>query len=196
MAQKQARIFHSLREFEDTAEKATKVALNSTLEHLKRDLKEFIKDSIYNAYNPTWYERTNSLLQDSTLEVYIYKNTSNKVGGGIRFNPSYYNSHSGENFQHSNEIRMLPFGSFLEIMNDSSLINPNNPYHFPVIERGAFYDNFQKYTNEVYDDLFSYYFNLAMGAKPNLRGIIRKSSQGMNLSSSTRHISSIGTHNV
>ena len=199
MAQKPKRIYHSVKEFEVDAEKATKVAMDRTLESFKEELKRFIESEVYNAYQPKWYKRTNSLLQDSTLETYIYKNVAKGIGGGIRFNPEYYNSHSERDreFHHGNEIRLLEFGSYLEIMNDSSKLNPNNPYNFPVVERGHFYDDFIKYIDANFNDVFQGYFNAAMGVKPNLMGYSSKKKQStMNLSSSTSHLASIGTHNV
>lgn len=196
MSQKPKRIYHNIKEFELDAEKATKIAMDRTLEKFKEELKRFIQSMVYNVYQPKWYKRTNSLLQDSTLETYIYKNASKSIGGGIRFNPEYYNNHSERDreFHHGNEIRFLEFGSYLEILNDSSKINPNNPYHFPVVQRGHFYDDFLRYVDANFDETFENYFRAAMGIKPNLKGYSNKNKAfNKNLSSSTSNIPSLST---
>lgn len=193
------RIYPSLKEFEADAEKATKVAMDRTLHYFKDELKRFTKACVYDVYTPKWYERTNTLLDDSTLEYYIYKNVSNKIGGGIRFNPSYYNEHSERSkFQHGNDIRFLPFGSYLEIMNDFTKVNPNNPYHFPIIPRKPFYDIFKKFVEENFDEVFEGYFRAAMGVKPKVisNGQNVKKYTPMNLSSSTSHIPSLDSSSM
>jgi hypothetical protein len=193
------RVYHNLKEFEADAEKATKIAMDRTLQYFKDELKRFVKACVYDVYTPKWYERTNTLLEDSTLEYYIYKNVKNKIGGGIRFNPSYYNEHSErDKFQHGNDIKFLPFQSYLEIMNDFTKVNPNNPYNFPIVPRRPFYDIFKKFIEENFDEVFESYFNAAMGVKPKItaKGHNFKKYTPMNLSESTSQYKSIGTHNI
>lgn len=190
------RVFKSIEEFGEKAEFATKEAIKDTLEEFKTDLKQFIQHDVYDSYNPTWYKdkRTYSLINDTTLETYIYKNTKNAIGGGIRFNDDYYNAHSERDlFQHGNDVRFLPMTSFLQIMNDSSKLSNKNPYHFPTdIDRGSFWDEFLKYMDENYDEVFQKAFKKHMGIKPSAT-FSGETSKGMNLSSSTSHLESVNT---
>ena len=196
--QKPSRIYHNLIEFNQDTERSTKLALERTLYKFKDDLYEFIKSDVYNAYSPKWYERTNSLQDKSTIETYIYKNISNAIGGGIKFNSSYYNEHSDRNlFQHGNEIQFLPVNSFLAIINDWTLQGNNNPYHFPIIERRSFWDDFLRYVNTNFNDVFAEEFRKAMGIRVSATNKnVGNISNGMNLSSSTSHLKSIDTRNL
>ena len=194
MAQKASRVFHSLEEFEAEAEVATKLAMQETAEELKEHLHQFVEQLIYNAYTPTFYERTNSLLDERAIEAYVYKNVKNAIGMGIRFNKAPYEERSNlRKFQHGNDIRHLEFGSFLEIMNDSSKLH-ENPYHFPTskeIDRGNFYDAFKKYAEENYSEIFHKHFDWRMHRKPNLKGLGKGTQGNRGLSSSTRNIPSL-----
>ena len=151
MARVPSRVFHNMAEFEAETEMITKNAMKSTVEYFKKMLSEFAQEDIYNnAYKATWYVRTNWLKADDAIEAYIYKNTKNAWGGGIRFNKSFYDSINRNLFQHGNADNYLPMNSYLEIMNDSSKLH-ENPWHFPTsneIDRGAFYDDFLKEIND------------------------------------------------
>ena len=198
MAKLPTRVYHSLQEFEADAENATKEALKDTLAKAKKVLRELIEEDIYQGYNPTWYKdkRSYSLLDDSTIEDYIYKNTKNAIGGGIRFNKDYYDSTRDKTlFRHGNDWQFLPFNSFLEIMNDSSKLSPN-PYHFPIIDRMAFYDSFLLYLDLTFERDFKDNFDKYMasgGSKPKPKAIPSSFNynNSMNLSSSTSQYRSI-----
>ncbi len=169
MAGLPSRVFQSFAEFEDAAEKATKQALIWTLNHFRRELRNLAIEHIYNnAYKPKWYNRTHWLKDNDAIEAYIYKNAKNKIGGGVRFNREIYDSFN-EPFQHGSPIKYLPMNSYLEIMNNSSLLpkGEKNPYHFPTndeIDRGHFYDEFlelldkdwEKIFDEKWEDALSY----------------------------------------
>lgn len=202
MAQLPRRIFHSVEEFHGLLESVMKEIIQQVADELKTKLRdEYITTYIYKAYNPKFYERTYSLLDENTIEVYTYKNVSDKIGVGIRFNDEYYSAHSDrDKFQHGNDIRYLPMGSFLEIMNNSSKLH-DNPYHFPTdINRYNFYDDFvhdaKEYFNTRVKDLVN--ARLLTSGRGNRPSATTRnpSNSGMNLSSSTSHLQSVGTYNV
>ena len=79
-----SRVFHTLAEFEADAEQTTKAALTYTLDYFKDKFIEIAKAHIYNnAYKAKWYDRTNWLEDENAIEVYIYKNVKNAIGGGV-----------------------------------------------------------------------------------------------------------------
>ena len=151
------RVFHTLAEFEESAEQSTKIALIYTLNYFKNKFKEIAIEDIYNnAYKAKWYVRTNWLEDDDAIEDYIYKNVKNAIGGGVRFNRKAYDNFD-EPFQHGNPTKYLPMESYLAIMNNSSLLR-ENPYGFPThreIDRGHFYDEFLNLVDKEFDSKFS-----------------------------------------
>ena len=208
-ASKTRRVFKTFEEFEAEMEGITKEATQRTLDTLKEYLRTVIQKNVYDSYNPTWYKdkRTYSLINDATLEAYIYKNVKNQIGGGVRFNSDYYDSHSDRDlFQHGNDIRFLPMGSFLQIMNNSPKSLHDNPYHFPTdIDRGNFWDEFLDYVDKNYRRIFETHFNTlklvggyGVGRGSRVKAVAKSptSNNSMNLSSSTSHLGSVGTHNV
>jgi hypothetical protein len=163
MARVPSRVFHNMAEFEAETEMITKNAMKSTVEYFKKMLSEFAQKDIYNnAYKATWYVRSNWLKAEDAIEAYIYKNTKNAWGGGVRFNKSAYDSIERRPFQHGNADSYLPMNSYLEIMNDSSKLH-ENPWHFPThteIDRGSFYDEFLDKVKEIgIDTIFKAFFD-------------------------------------
>ena len=159
------RVYHNMQEFEAAVEMATKNAMKSTVNFLKKKLFEMANKDIYdNAYKATWYVRSNWLKAEDAIEAYIYKNTKNAWGGGVRFNKNAYDNVERNPFQHGNPDRYLPMNSYLEIMNDSSKLH-ENPWHFPThseIDRGHFYDEFLEKVNDPeigFDALFKAFFD-------------------------------------
>ena len=152
-----SRVFHTLAEIEEEASKTTKTALLYTLTYFEKKFKEIATKHIYdNAYKAKWYERTNWLNNDDAIEAYVYKNTKNAIGGGVRFNRQAYDDFN-EPFQHGNPTKYLPMNSYLAIMNDSSLLK-KNPYGFPTsveINRVHFYDEFLNLVDREFDTKFS-----------------------------------------
>lgn len=206
MAGLPSRVFQSFAEFEDAAENATKIALNWTLNYFKNRLREYAKTYIYNnAYKVKWYSRTNWLKEKDAIESYIYKNTKNAIGGGLRFNREVYDNFS-EPFQHGNPVHYLPMNSYLEIMNNSSLLpkSEKNIFHFPTgdeIDRGSFYSDFLNLLDKEWESVFDEKWNDALsyiktGRIPlHTSSSDKTSSVGSSYSSSTSHIKSIGTYN-
>lgn len=193
MAGLPSRVFQSFAEFEDAAESATKKALIWTLNHFKRELKNLATDHIYNnAYKPKWYNRTHWLNDNDAIEAYIYKNVKNVIGGGVRFNREAYDSFS-EPFQHGSPIKYLPMNSYLEIMNDSSLL-PKNPYHFPTgedIDRGHFYNEFLNLVDEEFDKVFEEKWQDALSYVKT--GRIPLHTKNSNTNNSSTGVSSLNT---
>lgn len=206
-----SRTFSTLAEFEDAAESATKEALINTLNHFKHKLRELATKHIYkNAYKAIWYKRTKWLEEDDSVEAYIYKNVKNKIGGGVRFNREAYDDFN-EPFQHGNPVRYLPMNSYLEIMNNSSLLpsGDKNIFNFPTgneIDRGHFYNDFLKLLDdpkEGYMAKFNENWKRAIHHKKtgriDLRGYVPKNSPNISsgaTSSSTRQYASLNSSNI
>lgn len=208
MAQKPSRVYHNFRAFQIDTENATKSAMQSTVNYFKKMLLEFAREDIYNnAYKKKWYDRTDWLKDDNAVEGYIYKNSATRWGGGVRFNKSAYDSVDRSDFQHGNPLKYLEMGSYLEIMNNSSLLNPNNPYHFPVVRREPFYDDFLKEIKSReygFHAVFRAFFDAAMNmqntGKPTIPKIPKRNKAVSGAigatSSSTSQYKSLHTSNI
>ena len=206
------KIYSSLKEFEEDTQKATKIAMKNTLAYFKDKLHDLIEEHIYhNAYDADWYKRTTYLSQENAILTRVYSNFGkNSIGGSIKFNKELYDNSTDRSwtkdepwkpFQHGNPDRYLELKSYLEIMNDSSLIG--NAFNFPRVERGHFYDEFMEDINENFDKIFEEKFNDAMNYQRTGRPVARKrnstpvnSSVGSPLSSSTSHIPSYDTSRI
>lgn len=200
------KIYNSLKDFEADAQKATKIAMKNTLRYFKKKLHDLIEEHIYhNAYDSTWYKRTTYLSQENAILTYVYNNFGkNSIGGSIKFNKELYDNSTNRDwtenepwkpFQHGNPERYLELKSYLEIMNDSSLIG--NAFNFPRVERGHFYDEFMEDINDNFDKIFKEKFDDAMNYQKTGKLVARipnsasiNSSTTSSLSSSTSHISS------
>lgn len=208
------KIYSSLKEFEEDAQKATKIAMKNTLAYFKDKLHDLIEEHIYhNAYDSTWYKRTTYLSQENAILTHVYNNFGkNGIGGSIKFNKELYDNSTDRSwnkdepwkpFQHGNPDRYLELKSYLEIMNDSSLIG--HAFNFPRVERGHFYDEFMEGVKKgnkskdikSFDEVFEEKFNGAMNYQKTGRPVIPRrnstpssSSVGSPFSSSTSHIPS------
>lgn len=196
-----SRVFHTLAEFEEDAEQTTKAALTYTLDYFKDKFEEIVKADIYNnAYKAQWYDRTNWLEDENAIEIYIYKNVKNAIGGGVRFNREAYDKRT-EGFQHGNPVHYLPMNSYLAIMNDSSLLPKGNKnvFHFPTnseIDRGHFYDEFLDLVDAKFDTKFSEMWHFASTGKIDLRGYGGNRHSVGATSSSTRQHQSLHSSNI
>ena len=196
-----SRVFHTLAEFEEDAEQTTKAALTYTLDYFKDEFRKIAEADIYNnAYKAKWYDRTNWLEDENAIEVYIYKNVKNAIGGGVRFNREAYDERT-EGFQHGNPVHYLPMNSYLAIMNDSSLLpkGEKNIFHFPTnaeIDRGHFYDEFLNLVDAKFDSKFSEMWHFASTGKRDLRGYGGNRRSVGATSSSTRQYQSLHSSNI
>ena len=77
--------FNNLQEIKRYLNKQTQVALRNTLDIMRKQLKEFVKEDVYDAYSPKFYERTEWLLQDGVIDYYV-GNSLNGSYGGVRIN--------------------------------------------------------------------------------------------------------------
>ena len=208
MAGLPSRVFLSKVELEGTLEAAAKLALVNTLKHFKKEFRKIAVSHIYkNAYTPKWYERTHWLEDEDALEYYIYKNSKNFIGGGVRFNRKAYDNYT-EGFQHGNAVRYLPMNSYLEIMNNGSLLptGDKNIFHFPTgsqINRGHFYEECLDLLDKEFDTIFDQKWEDAkhyvQTGKPfvHSNGNGDSSSPSSNaLSSSTKHIPSYSSNQL
>ena len=202
--------FSSIKEFEVFAEQACKIAMKNTLQHFKKILFKYAENSVYNAYQPKWYTRTNWLKDDKAIETYIYKNTKDAIGGGVRFSKPTYDSYGDdrEPFQHGNPYEYLEMGSYLEIMNGKT--QEWNPFNFPVVKREPFYNKFLDILDSSkygFDAVYQIYFANALSTlktgkmkiskppmPPDLDSSVPTSSGS--LSSSTSQYSSYTTGNL
>ena len=194
--------FTNLKDIEADIEIRTKRALNNVLYSFKKELREMAISHIYNnAYQKKWYHRTHWLNEDDAIEQYIYKNTKDAYGGGLRFNRSAYDSFT-EPFQHGNPVHYLSMDSYLEIMNNSSLLpsGDKNVYHFPTnaeIDRGHFYNEFLDLVDREFNIRFERAFEEATAGKPSIRGYSNNKSSSIGAtSSSTRQYQSLNSRNI
>lgn len=200
------RVFQTLAEFESEAESATKEALLYTLNYFKGRLRDIAVAHIYNnAYKKKWYNRTHWLNDDDAVEAYIYKNSKNFIGGGVRFNREAYDDFN-EPFQHGNPVHYLPMNSYLEIMNNSSLLpkGEKNIFHFPTgdeIDRGNFYKEFFDELDRDFQSKFDEMWNRAIHhgktGRIDLRGFTSENSSRVGAtSSSTKQYASLHSGNI
>ena len=196
-----SRIFHTLAEFEEDAEQTTKAALIYTLDYFKEEFRKIIETDIYNnAYKAKWYDRTNWLEDENAIEIYIYKNVKNAIGGGVRFNKQIYDKYGNNrsSFQHGNPLKYLEMNSYLAIMNDSAKLH-ENPYNFPThaeIDRGHFYDEFLDLVDAKFDTKFSELWHYASTGKRDLRGYGGHSHSVGATSGSTKQYASLHSSNI
>ncbi len=185
---KSGRIFHSLQEVDETLIEANRIALQNTLNELKNKLREFIEEDVYNnvhtssnfhardifgenyKYQSKWGGRTNSLLDDRSIETYVYNAFGKGVGGGVRLNSVAYDEKTNlENFVHGNKyFGELAFSSYIEMLNNSREMLVDNPYHFPTgseLYRSPFWSDFRNWVNFNYSKIFSNYLRMATGGK-------------------------------
>ena len=194
-------LFHSMKEVDETLLKANRIAMNKTLEKLRKDLYDFIRYDVYGTMSTRYYQegsanstqqwsgRTNSLADPRTVETYIYNAFGKGVGGGIRFNDQvYYQNSDPHNFVHGNDVwGELAFQSYLEVMNDSSKLRPNR-WHFPTgreLHRQPFMDDFLRYANANFNDIY----------EGNLNFILHRLSRNENVSENTS-VSNDDSHRI
>lgn len=209
--------YSNIKDFEADARNAMRKAMESTVKYYSKILLELAEEHIYkNSYSAKWYKRTNWLNNGDAIETHVYNAFGKGIGGSIKFNKSAYDDSTDREysegepwklFQHGNPDRYLEFKSYLEIMNDSSLIG--GAFHFPKVDRGHFYDEFldicengnSKYHS--FNEAIIGYFNAIMKTQSTGKLSIYtpkkftgSSSVGSPLSSSTTHISSYDTSRI
>ena len=137
------RKFSNIIELQKGVEEYCRLALEDTLEELKDILHDYIVKDIYNTKKGTFYQRTRILLIKDIITTKIWNAFSaNKLGGTLSFDESLFErSINVENFQHGNIYEgELTLQSYLEIVNSRN--EWDNPYQFPVVNRGLFWDDF------------------------------------------------------
>ena len=216
---KKGRVFHNMKEVDETLISANKVALENTLETMKKQLHKFIEEDVYNdvrtstnsaareiygsnyKYKSKWGGRTESLLDDTAIESYIYKAFGKGIGGGIRLNDAKYEKETNlDEFIHGNRYSgMLAFSSYLEMLNNSRTMLVENPYHFPTgmeLYRRPFWNDFREWVSYNYEKIYAANLRIALGDKPTAITSNPTKDTTMNLSSSTSYLKSINTRNV
>ena len=146
--------FNNLQEIKKYLNKQTEQALKNTLEIMRNKLKEFVKEDVYNAYNPKFYKRTEWLLSNGVIDYYI-GNSFNGSYGGVRINTNKKYPVELEEFQHGNiyEGEFYP-ENFIAMLNGQTSVAIQNPFHFPVINRVSFLEEFEEWMNQNYSKIF------------------------------------------
>ena len=146
--------FNNLQEIKKYLNKNTEKALKNTLEIMKNQLKEFVKEDVYNAYSPKFYERTEWLLQDGVIDYYI-GNAIGNTYGGVRINTNKKYPVVLEQFQHGNVYtgEFYP-ENFIAMLNGQIADAVWNPFHFPVLDRVSFLEEFEDWANKNYAKIF------------------------------------------
>lgn len=171
--------FKHLQEIERNLNNTTKRALNETLNDLVDIFKETIKEDVYNAYTPKYYAwRTHWLLRDGVIKSRIYSNFGKGYNGQISIDETHdypvsygQHIHSGTNGRNNDSAKyeVLDSETFIEMLNNQVKVNPNNPFHFPVVKRKPFLDDFKKEAEKQYPILFKKHFEEIGGIE--LRGV-------------------------
>lgn len=171
--------FKHLQEIERNLNNTTKRALNETLNDLVDIFKETIEEDVYNAYTPKYYAwRTRWLLQDGVIKSHIYSNFGKGYSGQISIDETHnypvsygQHIHSGTNGRNNDSAKyeILDSETFIEMLNNQVKVNPNNPFHFPVVKRKPFLDDFKKEAEKQYPILFRKHFEEIGGIE--LRGV-------------------------
>ena len=159
------RTFRNLNELETGINAISREAMKKTLEKMLDKLGDFINEDVYGAYFPYWYDRSYYLSEHykDIFETYFWNNFGKGIGGGIRVNKASFTSNPVE-FLHGSGNRntgtiysQLNLQSYLEIMNNPDVINPNNPFHFPsnsVMGKGQFWDDFLNWADDNFSEIF------------------------------------------
>lgn len=146
--------FNNLQEIKKYLNKKTEEALKNTLEIMKNQLKEFVKEDVYDAYSPKFYERTEWLLSSGVIDYYI-GNSINGSYGGVRINTNKNYPVGLEDFQHGNVYtgEFYP-ENFIAMLNGQIADAVWNPFHFPVLNRVSFLDEFEEWMSKNYARIF------------------------------------------
>lgn len=161
-----AKLFRNNVELQKGLEHECRLAMLDTIEELTDVLKEKIETDIYGHQEGSFYERTNVLLDNDMIISNVWNDFGRGIGGIIRFDEDLYNRSGNTTlFQHGNiYLGALPLQSYLEIVNEQN--DWYNPFQFPSVNRGSFWDDFLDYIdseggfNEIYKKHLSEYVNV------------------------------------
>ena len=112
-------------ELQQALKPVIKEAIRNTLDRMLDKLEDFIDEDIYNAYHPTFYDRTD-YLKDNYREIFEinFWNDFGSVGGALEVNNSssfisdpYSFVHGSGNWRTGTVYSRLNLISYLEIMN-------------------------------------------------------------------------------
>ena len=160
-----SKVFHNLNELEAGINIISREAMEKTLEKMLDKLGEFIDEDVYGTYFPYWYDRSYYLTEHykDIFETYFWNNFGKGIGGGIRIKNTTFTSnplefHHGSGNKNTGDVySQLDLPSYLEIMNNPSVINPDNPFHFPsnnIMRKGQFWDDFVKWADDNFSKIF------------------------------------------
>lgn len=177
--------FKNLQEIEKNLNEGTKFALQNTLIELAEEFRNIIKEDVYNVYQPAWYERSWWLLEPKVIKYYIKSAFGKGWVGNVVLDPTQHYFTNEENFVHSNPY----FGDFastdfIDMLNGRTKYSAStfkNVFNFPVIDRGSFLEDFEKYAETAYPFIFQKYFERFTGIKlqdaptsPQVKSILKK----------------------
>ena len=160
-----SKVFHNEEELKAGINEKSRQAMQKTLERMLDKLGDFIYEDVYMDYFPSWYDRTYYLSEHyrEIFETYYWNNFGKGVGGAIRINDTNFESyptnfiHGSGNWRTGDVYSALNLNSYLEIMNNPNVINPNNPFHFPsnrAMGKGQFWEDFKKWADENFTEIF------------------------------------------
>lgn len=152
------RKFSNIIDLQKGVEQYCRLALQDTLDELKDILHDCIVKDIYNTKKGTFYQRTRILLIKDIIMTKIWNAFSaNRLGGTLSFDENLFErSIDIDRFQHGAPLKKgkdgniyggeLTLQSYLEIVNSRN--DWDNPYQFPVVNRGLFWDDFMSKIEE------------------------------------------------
>ena len=127
-------------------------ALNKTMDRLLDKLRDFIITDVYDAYTPSFYERTNNFinswdktkaqLKDEIIEAEIFQNVSVLV-----FNTDKFQHGSSEWVENWNSNK----NELAHIINDGAI---GNAFGFPQLGERPFWNNFLQYCEREFVNIF------------------------------------------
>ena len=158
-------VIYNKKELRQAINEKSREAMKNTLDKMLDKLGEFIEDDVYDSYSPMWYDRTYYLSENyrDIFETYYWNNFGKGIGGAIRINNTSFESkptefiHGSGNWNTGDIYSALDLSSYLEIMNDPNVINPNNPFHFPsnrIMRKSQFWDDFKDWANDNFGEIF------------------------------------------
>lgn len=167
------KIFKNVQDLHGAISSELRDALKETIHEMADKLREFIQEDVYNAYDPEFYTRTKWLLEPDTIEDYVWNDFGKGYGAGIKINKNSYVLYDNnlEEFQHGNPYTdELNMDAFIGVLNGTVNGGVGNPFHFPIIARRPFLDEFEKWAEENYTKILMNKLRTKFGIKAVLKG--------------------------
>lgn len=139
----------------------TRIALRNTYERLLNELMDIIDEKVYGRHDPKFYDRSYSLKQRENWDTGKISKYNNEIKIKFSFLGDTY-EYEDEFFRHSNIYghRINPT-TLLNIIDKgwSSSKYSEPPFNFPKLEGTEFWEEFKKYVDEHWENMFKEEFN-------------------------------------